>query len=195
MLTEDETTIKVQYVTHHRFTVDEYYKLVEIGVLKEDERVELIEGQILELEPQSPRHASCVDRFNHHLQIKLDHRAILSVHNPVRFDQFNEPEPDAMLLKWQDDFYASGHPGSGDVLLLIEVSDNTLRYDRDVKLPIYARVGIPEVWIIDLHSGQLEVFTLPSSEGYTSSRILNSGDSVSPSAFADISLAVDDIIP
>ena len=188
-------TIQVRYVTHRRFTVDEYYKMAEIGILNEDDRVELIEGQIVEMERKSPRHASCVDRLTNFLPIKLDDRAILSVHNPVRFDKFSEPVPDVMLLSRQDDFYASGHPGSGDVMLLIEVSDTTLRYDRDVKLPIYSRVGIPEVWIIDLHSRQLEVFTQPSPEGYSSSRILNPGDSASPSAFADISLAVDDIIP
>jgi Uma2 family endonuclease len=110
-------------------------------------------------------------------------------------DEFSEPEPDLMLLAMQDDYYASAHPGPDDVLLLIEVSDTTLLYDRNVKLPLYARAGIPEVWIVDLQSGQLEVFTEPSSEGYASSRNFGSGDSVSPAAFDDISLAVDDIIP
>jgi len=188
-------TIRVQHVTHRRFSVDEYYKLAEIGILSEDDRVELIEGHIVEMEPKSPRHASCVMRLNHLLQIILDHRAILSVHSPVRFDQFNEPEPDVMILKWKDDYYASGHPGAGDVLLLIEASDTSLRYDRDVKLPIYSRVGIPEVWIVDLQSRQLEMFTQPSNEGFASHRTLKPGDSVSLSAFDDISLAVADIIP
>ena len=188
-------TTQVQHATHRRFTVDEYYAMVDVGILTEGDRVELVHGEIIEMAPIGSRHLSCVIRLDRRLNSLLGDRAIVSAQNPVRMDDYSEPEPDLALLRWRDDIYASHRPASGDVLLLIEVSDTTLLYDRNVKLSLYARTGIPEVWIIDLHSRQLEVFTHPSSEGYASSRTLSSGDSVSPSAFADISLAVDDIIP
>ena len=186
---------QAQRPTLRLFTVDDYYAMADAGILGHDERVELIEGEIVEMAPIGNRHASCVGRLILLMSQALNKLAIVRVQNPVRIDEYSEVQPDLMLLVWQDDFYASGHPGPSDVLLLIEVSDTTLLYDRNVKLPIYARAGIPEVWIVDLQSGQLEAFTQPSSEGYGSSKTLNAGDSISPSAFTDISLAVSDIIP
>jgi Uma2 family endonuclease len=188
-------TAQIQHVTHYRFTVDDYHAMADAGILKENARVELVQGEIIEMAPIGNRHAACVDRLVDLLTYHTRQSAITRVQNPVRIDDHSEVEPDLMLLVRRDDFYASGPPRPNDVLLLIEVSDTTLLYDRNVKLLIYARAGIPEVWIVDLQSGQLEVFFEPSSEGYASSRTFGSGDSVSPSAFADISLAVNEIIP
>jgi Uma2 family endonuclease len=188
-------TTQIQHVTHYRFTVDDYHAMADAGILKENARVELVQGEIVEMAPMGDRHVSCVFRLTHKLATALDQRAIVSVQCSLRIDEYSEPEPDAMLLQWRDDYYASSRRAPADVLLIIELSDTTLLYDRNVKLPLYANAGIPEVWIVDLQSGQLEVFTEPSSEGYASSRTLGSGDSVSPSAFGDISLSVNEIIP
>ena len=188
-------TTQVQHVKHYRFTVDEYYAMAHAGILKENARVELVQGEIVEMAPIGDRHASCVDRLAETLTIQLQRWALVRSQNPLFIDENTAVQPDIMLLVRRDDYYASSAPGPNSVLLLVEVSDTTLSYDRNVKFPIYAHSGIPEVWIVDLHSRQLEVFTQPSSEGYASSQTLSSGDSVSPSAFDDISLAVDDIIP
>jgi len=188
-------TTQIQHVTHYRFTVADYHAMADAGILKENARVELVQGEIVEMAPIGSRHLSCVVRLDRRLNSLLGDRAVVSAQHPVRMDESSEPEPDVVLLQWRDDIYADHLPIANDVLLLIEVSDTTLLYDRNVKLPLYASAGIPEVWIVDLQSGQLEVFTEPSSEGYASSRTLGPGDSVSPSAFDDISLAVDDIIP
>jgi len=114
--------------------------------------------------------------------------------NPLRVDENTVVQPDVMLLVRRDDYYVSKTPEPNNVLLLVEISDTTLLHDRNVKLPIYAHSGIPEVWIVDLQSEQIEVFTEPTSQDYVSSRIFSSGNVVSPSAFPDISMAVDDII-
>ena len=188
-------TIQVLHVTHYRFTVDKYYAMADAGILKDNARVELIEGEIVEMAPIGNRHASCVDRLVDLLTLLTRQQAITRVQNPVHINEYSTVEPDLMLLNRRDDFYVSGRPRPSDVLLLVEVSDATLLYDRNVKLPIYAEAGIVEVWIVDLQSMQLEIFWQPSSDGYALSRILSSGDSVSPVAFPDVSLAVDDILP
>ncbi|MDP6454112.1 MAG: Uma2 family endonuclease [SAR202 cluster bacterium] len=189
------TTKQAQHVTRHRFSVDDYYRMAEVGILTHEERVELVLGEIVEMAPIGDRHASSVDRLAESLTIQINMRAIIRSQNPLRLNQDSVVQPDLVLLARRDDYYASTTPDPNSVLLLVEVSDTTLLYDRNVKLPLYARSGVPEVWIVDLQSGQLEVFTEPSDDGYGSSRTLSSEDSVSPSAFDDISLAVADIIP
>ncbi|MCH7801111.1 MAG: Uma2 family endonuclease [Chloroflexi bacterium] len=188
-------TIQAQHATRRRFTVDDYYAMADAGIFDHDERVELIEGEIVEMAPIGNRHVSCVFILDKRFNSVIGDRAIVSVQSPVRIDEHSEPEPDVMLLKWRDDYYVSTTRVPADVLLLIEVSDTTLLYDRNVKLPIYARAGIPEVWIVDLQSRRLEIFSQPSSDGYALSRVLSSGDTISPVAFSDLSFAVDDILP
>ena len=163
---------QIQHATHHRFTAD-------AGILKENASVELIQGEIVEMAPVGNRHASCVDRLVDLLTLLTRQQAITRVQNPVHINDYSTVEPDLMLLVRRDDFYVSDRPSSSDVLLLVEVSDTTLQYDRNMKLPIYANAGIVEVWIADLQSMQLEVFTDPFPEGYVSSQILKSGESVS----------------
>lgn len=178
-----------------RFTVDEYYALVPAGVLSERDRVELIEGEIIEMTPMGSPHASAVMRLNQHFSSRLQGQAIVLVQTPVRLGDFSEPEPDLALLRPRTDIYRDAHPGPVDVLLLIEVARSSLSYDRLVKLPLYARSGIAEVWIVDLAAQAVEVYRNPDSEvGYAESFVVGIGDSVAPLAFSDQPVEVASIV-
>jgi Uma2 family endonuclease len=142
-------------IRRHRLTVTDYYRMAEAGILRPDARVELIEGEIIDMAPIGSRHAGTVDQLASCLRRAAGERAIVRVQSPIRIDEHSEPEPDIVLLRPRADFYKTSHPGPSDVLLIIEVADTTLRYDRDVKTLLYARNGIPEVWIIDIEGRQL----------------------------------------
>ena len=174
------------------FSVDDYYAMAEAGILAPDERVELLDGEIIKMAPIGGRHANCVGQLTD-LMSAVGRRALVWVQNPVRLDTGSEPQPDLMLIKRRG--YSSAHPGPGDVLLLIEVSDTTIDLDRSDKLPLYARVGIPEVWIVNLPDECVEVYTEPAGEGSTASQVVGVDGEVSPAAFPDISLPVRQIIP
>ncbi|MDN5863149.1 MAG: Uma2 family endonuclease, partial [Salinisphaera sp.] len=150
----------------HRLTVTDYYRLGEAGSFGEDERVELIEGEIIDMAPIGVGHASRVAYLTHKLITAAGDRAVLSPQNPARLDIYSEPQPDLMLLKPRDDYYAAGHPEPDDVLLLVEVSESSLEYDRDTKLPLYAKHGVAEVWLVDLVHRRLTAFRQPGREGY-----------------------------
>ncbi len=177
-----------------RFTVAEYYAMADAGILSENDRVELLDGDIIVMPPIGDWHAARVNLFTNVLPPRLEGRAIVSVQNPTRLDDVSEPQPDVMLLRWRDDFYAGGHPEPADVLLLIEVSDSTIDYDRNTKLPQYARAGIPEVWIVNRPARRVEGYSEPSDSGYSTVRYAGSGDCIAPQAFPDIVLEVSRII-
>ncbi len=179
---------------HRRFTVHEYHRMAEVDVLGEDERVELIDGEIVAMTPISQRHAAAVKRLNRLLTRLPENEVIVSVRNPIQLDDSSEPEPDAALLRYRDDFYAAAHPTAGDVLLLVEVAESSAEYDRGVKLPLYARAGVPEVWIVDLRDGIIAVHRLPSPDGFWECRTLGADESLSPQSYPDLVLAVNDII-
>ena len=181
--------------TRRRFTVAEYYAMADAGILAENERVELLDGDVIVMPPIRDWHASNVAQIIAAFpSTMLTERAILQVQNPVRLDDGSEPQPDAMLLRWRDDFYRNGHPGPADVLLLIEVSDTTLDYDRNEKLPRYARAGIPEVWIVNRRDRRIEAYSNPANGEYAAVRHYGPGESIAPQAFPDIVLAVNRII-
>lgn len=177
-----------------RFTVSEYYAMVEAGILNEDDRVELLDGVIFEMAPMAGPHIGGINRFTRILPAAIGERAILQVQCPVRLDDSTEPEPDLALLRECADFYDSGPAGPEDVLLLIEVSDTTADYDRSEKLPRYARAGIPEVWISVLPEGIIEAHADPSGGVYTRKSIYAPGDTITPGCFPDIALPVDRIL-
>jgi Uma2 family endonuclease len=181
--------------TPRRFTVDDYYAMAEAGILSHDERVELVNGEIVEMSPIGKRHRSSVYALGHLISLQLGDQAIVGVQNAVHLDNCREFQPDVTILKSSDDFYLSYPPGPDDVLLLIEVSDSSLSYDRNVKLSLYAGAGIPEFWIVNIPDGVVEVFTDPSEGEYQTRRAFGAEDSVSPSAFSDISLPVSRIVP
>ena len=179
---------------HHLFTIDEYTKMAETGILTEKDRVELIQGEIIEISPIGSRHAASVNRLNRLLAMALGERAVVSVQNPVRLDDFSEPEPDVTLLEPRDDFYAAAHAGPADILLLIEVSDSSLLFDREVKLPLYALHKISELWVVNLIEDLIEVHREPRDGVYQAVSRLRRGDRLAPEAFPDIETTVESIL-
>jgi len=181
-------------VLRRRFTVAEYYLMAKVGILHEDDRVELIEGEIVEMAPIGRYHASSVDRLTRVLSQGVGQRVILRVQSPIHLGEHSEPQPDISLLRPKDDFYASGHPGPEDVLLLIEVADTTAEYDRQVKIPLYARAGIGEVWLVDLTQDQVEVYRQPGPRGYRQILMPDAEDRLAPQALPDLELTPRDIL-
>lgn len=176
------------------FNVEQYYRLAEAGVLKPDDRVELIEGEIIRLSPIGSAHAASVSRTNYALQPLSRDQFIVAIQNPVRLSDFSEPVPDIALLKPRQDFYAERHPEPEDVLLIIEVADTTLLSDRNVKIPLYARFAIPESWLVNLPEKAIEVYHDPVDGRYRKSLKFKRGDVLSSPTVPGLSLKVDDII-
>ncbi len=179
-------------VKRWRFTVHDYHRMGEAGILHEDDRVELIEGELVEMTAIGTRHFVCVNGLNRLLMRSVGDEAIVSVQNPVRLNEYNEPQPDLTVIRPRD--YRISLPTPEDVLLLIEVSDTTLPYDRNVKLPLYARSGIREVWIVNLPDETIERHTDPSAQGYRSLERARRGEKIVSIALPDLALAVDDVL-
>lgn len=177
-----------------RLTVDDYHLLIRAGSLGEDDRVELIEGEIIEMSPISPEHAGHVKRLNRFFSHRLGDRALIGVQDPIAPGGHSEPQSDRVLLRPRADDYADAHPGPGDVLLVVEVADTPANYDRDVKMCLYAQAGIPEAWLVSLPDGWIEVYTEPSPVGYLAMRRALPGTSIAPQAFPDAALAVSEAI-
>ena len=180
-------------VVRRRFTVDEYLHMVEAGILTECDRVELLDGEIVEMTPIDFRHAAYVAALMRVFVIGVGPRALVWPQGPIRLSERSLPEPDVTLLRPRPVSYSDADAEPRDVMLLIEVSDTSLRRDRELKLPLYAGAGIPEYWIVDVQDEVVEVYTNPSSSGYGSIRRFGRGESVSPSAFPDLRIAVDEI--
>jgi Uma2 family endonuclease len=184
----------LQQPTRHLITVDEYYRMAEAGILSEDDRVELIDGEIIDMAAIGIKHALCVDRLSKLLNRLLPEEILVRVQNPIYLNQRSEPQPDLALLKPQDYSRRKHHPGPDDVLLVIEVSDTTLTFDRKVKVPLYARGSIPEVWIVNLQDDSTEVYSQPEGGAYQERQQLQRGQSLSIPGFPDLTLAVDDVL-
>ena len=176
------------------FTVEQYERMVEVGILAEDDRVELIEGEIVEMSPIGSSHAACVNCLTTLLVQKLGRSAIVSVQNPVRLGKRSQPQPDFALLKWRNDFYRQSLPKPGDVLLLIEVSDTTLAFDKQVKAPLYARAGIEELRVVNLQDEEIEVHTRPSGGAYQLVTRLGRGETVNSDNVPGLALEVDAVL-
>ena len=179
------------------FTNTEYHALAWAEILAPDERVQLIAGDIIVMSPVGNLHAECVDWITDVFTQSgnLAGRARVRVQGPMVMPGHSEPQPDLMLLKLREGGYLSGHPGPEDVLLLVEVSDSTLRYDRDVKMSLYAAADVPEVWLVNLRDGWIESNTQPTKDGYRCTRRYTPGDTIAPQAFLDLSIPVERIIP
>lgn len=173
-------------------SVSEYHQMAKAGILKENDRVELIQGEIIQMSPIGSMHSAYVNRINALLNQHLGGQAIISVQNPIQLNDFSEPEPDIAILKLKDDFYIQQHPGPQDVFLLIEVSDSSIAYDQEIKLPNYALVEIPECWIVNLEKSHIEMYRSPRNGSYSLRKILYPGDNISLDFF-HIDLKVSDI--
>ncbi len=150
----------------HRIKADHYQRLGALGVLPPDLRTELLDGEIIEMAPIGTRHWAMVNRLDRMLREAVGRQAIFSTQSSFRLDDYSEPQPDIALFRPRDDFYAGALPTPADTLLVIEVADSSARYDREVKLPLYARHGVPEVWIVDLDAKLLRIYREPSGEDY-----------------------------
>ncbi len=177
-----------------KFTVPEYHRMGEFGILNEWERLELIEGDIFCMTPIGKFHASRVDKLNHLFVSKFGDDAIVRVQNPVQLDDSSEPEPDIALLLPRKDFYAARHPTPKDIFLIVEIADTTIRYDRKVKLPLYGKSGIREFWLVDLKAQCVEVYTKPSEHGYDMLKKFRKGAITVAQAFPDTEIEIDDIL-
>ena len=166
----------------------------ETGILHEDDRVELLEGVLYEMPLTGDWHDGTVDVVSNTFVPPLGGRAIVRVQGSFRLTGGSEPEPDVLVLRYRPDFYRSTKVGPEDVLLLVEVAHSSLPYDRDFKLPLYARAGIPEVWIVNHDDQRVEVYRDPEGDGYRSATLVERGGTVAPLAFPDLAIAVDDIL-
>ena len=157
-------------INRYSFTVAQYRRMGEFGIFSEDERLELVCGDVIQMSPIRERHAACVAILTQFITLRLRRSVIVRVQNPVQLDDYSEPQPDIAVLKRRDDFYRHAHPKPEDVLLVIGVSDSTLEYDRTVKVALYAGAGIPEAWLVNLPEERIEVYGDPAGGEYQTVR-------------------------
>ena len=186
--------------TPKRFTIDEYHRLVELGFLTENDRVELINGEIIQMAAKGTRHTTCCRNLLEELVLLVVGKAKLQCQDPITLPSNSEPEPDFAIVRKNPDNYLSSHPNQSDVLLVIEIADSSLKYDQEVKLPLYAEAGISDYWIFNLVENHLEAYSEPYQElqgnfGYSVRRIFLPNQIVSLPIFADLSLDLSKVFP
>lgn len=177
-----------------QFTVKEYNRMIEAGILTKDDRVELIKGEIIQMAAIGRRHAACVNRLAELFILRLAQAVTIGVQNPVELNDNSEPQPDLALLRRRADFYEAGHPQPSDVLLLVEVADTTIESDREIKIPLYANSNIAEVWLVDINQRLMEVYREPSPNGYQNIQKLQPGQIIAMQAFLDVNFTVDEVL-
>jgi Uma2 family endonuclease len=176
------------------FTVEEYQRMRTTGILREDDRVELIDGEVREMSPVGPLHAAIVRRLNLLLHRLLAGSHVVSVQDPMRLSDYSEPQPDLAVLRARSDFYAAAHPTPEDVLLVIEVSDASLAYDREEKLPRYAQSALPEVWLVAVDPQQIERYAGLANGRYELVQVYGRGQSVTSLSVPGLAVAVNDVL-
>lgn len=182
-----------QWPKRHRIDVDQYYKMAEVGLLAPDARTELIEGEVIDMAPIGVSHARTVHLLSKWLYAHIGEQAELIVQLPVRLGSHSEPQPDLTLLKASHTLYKQSHPTAADVLLIIEVSDTTIKFDRGEKLGLYAKHGIPEVWVIDLNDKRLHRARDPQANQYRTTDTLTPSQIVAPAALPDLRLELSQL--
>ena len=185
---------KVSRIVPKRFRVEDFRRMTEAGILPEESGWEIIDGYLIDKMSIGSTHASVVRRVSKLLERKFGEITQVSGQNPIHIDEFNEPEPDIALLKPREDFYAESHPLPEDVLLLIEVSDSTIEYDRDIKKTLYAEAGIEEFWIVNLKENTIECFSSPKNGNYRLARILEKGETVESKTVENLKFLVEEIL-
>jgi len=188
------TATHTRHDSRRRFSVDDYYRMADVGILSGDDRVELLDGQVVEMSPIGTRHAVCVAKLGKVIALQLSGQAELWIQCPVHCDSFNEPEPDIALVRPPLDRYLESKPGPDDTLLLIEVADSSADKDRRVKVPLYATAGFPEVWLIDLDKNRVEIYRSPKDGQFTDIRLYTPGAVLSPSRIPDIEIELSDFL-
>jgi Uma2 family endonuclease len=182
-------------ISRRLFTVHDYHRMVDAGILSEDDRVELIHGEILAMSPIGPPHNAAILRATQSLVRIVGDRAIVGVQGSVRLDEYDEPQPDLYLLRPKNDFYASGHAGPADIFLIIEVADSSLEYDQDVKMHLYAETGVPEYWIADIQNECVIAYSDIEGNSYRHVRRFQRGDTLAPKLLPECRIPVDVLLP
>lgn len=177
------------------WTATEYHRMAEAGVFNPQERLELLEGEVLQMAAKNPSHAATNLCAANVLNLALAGQALVRIQDPIALSEVSEPEPDIAVVRPSDRFYADRHPTPAEVFLLVEVADTTLEFDRDRKGPIYARAGITEYWVLAVNAAQVYVFRQPTAEGYGDRRVLSTGDAVQLVAFPEVSIEVARLFP
>lgn len=175
-----------------KFTVNEYEKMGETGILTSEDKVELIKGEIIKMSPIGLKHLATVNRLNKFFYFNFPEMIIVGVQNSIELNDNSQPEPDVVLLKYRQDFYQKKRPSVEDILLLIEVSDSSLKYDQEIKLPLYAENNIEEVWLINLIDDCVEVYRNPKGKKYQQINILDQENTISCVAFSEITINISD---
>ena len=178
----------------HWISVDEYERMGRAGIFGDNARLELLEGEIYEMSPIGSPHAACVKFLGALLNRLFNGKFIVSTQDPIRLNDFSEPQPDIALLRWRDDFYRHAHPTPDDVLLVIEVADSTVETDRSYKMPLYAQAGIAEAWLVNLPEEQVELFAAPANGVYQISRIFKRGEVVQSQKIKDLAINVSELL-
>jgi Uma2 family endonuclease len=168
--------------------------MAEAGILGEDDRIELIEGEIIEMSPIGSHHYGEVNRLNELFMHAFSDRAVVHIQNPIRLSEYTEPQPDVTLLQRRSDFYATHAPTPEDIFLVVEIADTSLAYDRQVKMRLYARSGVAEYWVIDLKAETVSVYREPGPDGYGMTQVVRRGEQIAPAAFPDRPVTVDAIL-
>ena len=193
MMNLDSQTTFVPQPVRLRFSVDEYYKMIELGMLQDYEKAEIIEGEMIKKMTIGDRHAVAVNLLNRFFSKNVGDNIMIGVQNPLRLTDFDEPQPDVVLSDLTK-YDGKRHPRANEAILVVEVSDSTLKYDRDTKIPLYAAAEIPEVWIVNLINNIIEVHQKPSNGIYQLAKIYSPGEVLRSDALPNLSLEVNKIL-
>jgi Uma2 family endonuclease len=178
------------WIRRHQVTVEQYYRMAEVGLLTPEDRVELIEGEVIDMAPMGSRHASMVRKLTERFYVSCGEHVTVSVQSPIRLGEISEPEPDIAILARREDSYAPAHPSAADVWLLVEVAETSLRYDKEVKLPLYAKHHIPEVWIVDTGKKSLSIYRQPEGDRYRDEQTTTAPSRLSLAAMPGVAVDV-----
>lgn len=176
-----------------KFTITEFEQMAETGIIKDEDRFELIEGELIDMGKIGNRHAACVRRLLRLLTQVIADQAIIDVQNPIQLGNYSQPQPDLAILSRKNDYYEAAHPTPEDIFLLVEVADTTIETDREIKIPLYAKHNIIEVWLINLNREVVEVYSQSNLNSYTEEKIFTKGQIISPISFPEININVDKI--
>jgi Uma2 family endonuclease len=187
--------VSLSSVNLKSWTVEDYYRLSELGILDGDDRTELIIGQIVIMAAKGTLHVVALQLLTHKLAAQLEQIALIRTQDPIRLNDFSEPEPDLAIVKGTILDYTQHHPRPEDIYLVVEIADSTLKTDCEVKDKLYAQAGITDYWVIDIKNRQVHIFREPTSTGYNNNFILTESQTVSPLAFSHIILPIASILP
>jgi Uma2 family endonuclease len=188
-----ETTAPPEVAARYRVSVKEFDRMVDGGVFHPEARVELVDGELVKMSPIGVGHAQLVRELHRLLGRQLEGRAVVSVQCPLQCGDASQPQPDIALVRWPPDHYADRHPNAGDALLLVEVADSSLQYDLNVKVPLYASVGVPEVWLVDLPNGEVRVFTDLEEDVYVEHSLWKAEEVLRPVDLLDVEISLADL--